>query len=76
MPPPKPENRISGPTVAERIKRTSVGNQPPPQTIKKEVPSKSLVGGTTQGLVKMRRESFVTDPKKAVNGKVNSTTKK
>jgi hypothetical protein len=48
----------------------------PAQIIKKEVPSKSLTGGATQGLVKMRRESFATDPKKSVNGKVNSTTKK
>ncbi len=47
----------------------------PAQTIKKSTIEK-LVGGATQGLVKMRRESFATNPKTAVNGKANSTTKK
>jgi len=80
MPPPKPSNSISGPTVAERIKRTSTVNQTSQPSIKKEIPSKSLMGGTTQGLVKMRRESYTTTPgtdtTKTANGKVNTSTKK
>jgi serine/threonine-protein phosphatase 2B catalytic subunit len=80
MPPTRPLNSISGPTIAERIKRTSVANQTSQQSIKKELPSKTLMGGTTQGLVKMRRESFastpVNDSTKTVNGKLNTSTKK
>jgi len=69
--------------VAERIKRTSIVNQTPPQqSIKKEIPSKILMGGTTQGHIKMRRESFDgttsanNSTKTATNGKVNASTKK
>ena len=74
MPPPRPGIPNSASTVAERVKRTSVGTDPK----KKDVPSKSTIGGSIQGLVKMRRESFSNDPKKAVNGKVNpsDTSKK
>ena len=54
MPPPR-----SSP-VSERIKRTSTTNQAASTTttIKKDIPTKTFISGTTQGLVKMRRESF------------------
>lgn len=70
MPPPRPTIPTSGTSVAERIKRTSIGSDPN----KKDVPSKMVVASSTQGLVKMRRESYGVDPKKTVNGKVNSTS--
>jgi len=46
--------------VSERIKRTSTTNQAASTTttIKKDIPTKTFISGTTQGLVKMRRESF------------------
>lgn len=58
MPPPKPS------MVSERIKRTSVTNQPAP--VKKDIPTRNFISGATQGLVKMRRESFAGS---AINGK-------
>ncbi|CAF4632262.1 unnamed protein product [Rotaria socialis] len=91
MPPPKPSNPIGGLSVAERIKRSSINNQPPQKPLKKEPPSKSIPSATTQGLVKMRRESYAVTPKTAiikrpsaaavslptaVNGSNASTTKK
>jgi serine/threonine-protein phosphatase 2B catalytic subunit len=53
MPPPRSSS------ISERGKRTSAVNETPQeQSTQKESPSKTLMGGTTQGLVKMRRESF------------------
>ena len=76
----QPAKPISGPTIAERIKRTSIVTQPSQPLTKKEIPSKSLMGGATQGLVKMRRESFAGTPVSTstttVNGKINTSTKK
>ena len=77
--PPSKANPLGGPSVAERIKRASNTNlsQTP---IKKEMPSAAFKGVTTQGMVKMRRESYTTTPgsdsTKAANGKVNTSTKK
>jgi serine/threonine-protein phosphatase 2B catalytic subunit len=53
MPPPRSSS------ISERGKRTSAVNETShEQSTQKESPSKTLMGGTTQGLVKMRRESF------------------
>lgn len=91
MPPTKPDPSGTATNTVERIRRVSPA-PPLPQTtaVKKEVPSKGLMGTTTQGLVKMRRESYAgaptTGPKRtgvpvvaiptAVNGKASSTVKK
>ena len=63
MPPPKP----SSSDVSERIKRLSTNNET----------SKTLMGGTTQGLVKMRRESFGgTNPAAATTTPTTTTSKR
>ncbi|CAF0886050.1 unnamed protein product [Adineta steineri] len=61
MPPPKNTNPLSGPSVAERIKRASNINQPS-QTSKKEAIANVLTGAATAGIVKMRRESYAGVP--------------
>jgi hypothetical protein len=90
MPPSKLSNSIPSPTIVERIKRTSITNQTLQQPIKKEIPSKTPIHKTTQGLVQMRRESYagtspttkkqistpLIDVRTIANGKSNSSTKK
>lgn len=89
MPPTKPMNSALGPTVAERIKRSSMINPPLEQPTKKDIATKPIVSASTQGLVKMRRESYVATSKSTaakrsstpvtalgstVNGKISTTT--
>ncbi|CAF4592153.1 unnamed protein product [Rotaria sp. Silwood1] len=57
MPPSRTSKSVGGPSVAERIKRASNVKQAS-EAIKKEMPSKAFTGVTTQGIVKMRRESY------------------
>ena len=79
MPPPRTSNSLGGPSVAERIKRNQMLIKHHNHQLKKKS-IKTLMGGTTQGIVKMRRESYTTTPgtdsTKTVNGKVNTSTKK
>jgi serine/threonine-protein phosphatase 2B catalytic subunit len=89
MPPPRTTNPLGGPTIAERIKLVSNANNTSPP-IKKEMPSAAFTGATTQGMVKMRRESYsgiptsairrsptpVVDLPKLVNGKSTTPTNK
>jgi serine/threonine-protein phosphatase 2B catalytic subunit len=65
MPPSRNGNMTGGPSVAERIKRASTANQNI-QTIKKEMPSQAFMGATTQGMVRMRRESYAGVPTSAL----------
>ena len=62
--PPSKENPLGGPSVAERIKRASNINlsQTP---VKKEIPPTTFPGVTTQGIVRMRRESYAGVPSTA-----------
>ena len=90
MPPTKPTPPNAGPNVVERVRRMSPATPSPQTTLKKEVPPKGFIGGTTQGLVKMRRESYAGTPTTApkrpgvpvvtlpttMNGKASSTAKK
>jgi serine/threonine-protein phosphatase 2B catalytic subunit len=89
MPPPRTTTPLGGPSVAERIKRASSVNQST-HPIKKEVPQMVFPGTTTQGIVRMRRESYAGVPSSAlrrspspvvdlptlVNGKSTSPSKK
>jgi serine/threonine-protein phosphatase 2B catalytic subunit len=60
MPPTR--NPLGGPSVAERIKRATNVNQTT-HPIRKELASTAFAGGvTTQGIVKMRRESYAGVP--------------
>ncbi len=65
MPPPRTTNPLGGPTVAERIKRASNVKETA-QPIKKEMPSAAFTGATTQGMVRMRRESYAGVPSSAL----------
>jgi serine/threonine-protein phosphatase 2B catalytic subunit len=65
MPPPRTTNPLGGPSVAERIKRASNVDQTSPP-IKKEMPSTTFGSVTTQGIVKMRRESYAGVPTSAL----------
>ena len=89
MPPPKGSTiAANSGLVAERIRRTSVMHQ---TSMKTELITKPVMSGTTQGLVKMRRESFagatgspgkrtpvplVAMPPKLNSGKPSTTVKK
>lgn len=64
MPPPR--NPLGGPSIAERIKRVSNANQST-APVKKELPQTVFAGGaTTQGIVRMRRESYAGVPTSAL----------
>ncbi|UJR32111.1 hypothetical protein I4U23_019579 [Adineta vaga] len=83
MPPTKSSNLDMTPTIAERIKQSSIRNLTSHQSIKNEASSKASFRGTTQGFVKMRRESFVntssiSGPDSTTNMKIkiNSVTRK
>jgi serine/threonine-protein phosphatase 2B catalytic subunit len=68
MPPTKASTTTMSCNIAERIRRTSNIEQQQEQrqgsnvNMRKDLPSKSLMSGTTQGLVKMRRESYAGTP--------------
>ncbi|CAF2722024.1 unnamed protein product [Rotaria sp. Silwood2] len=64
MPQSKTSNPLGGPSVAERIKRASNAKKTS-ETVKKEMPSKAFTDVTTQGIVKMRRESYAGVPSSA-----------
>ncbi|CAM2723808.1 unnamed protein product [Rotaria socialis] len=61
MPPSRTTNPLGGSSVAERIKQASNATQPA-EALKKEMPSKAFTNATTQGIVKMRRESYAGVP--------------
>jgi serine/threonine-protein phosphatase 2B catalytic subunit len=63
--PPSKANPLGGPSVAERIKRASNINLST-SPIKKEMPSAAFTGATTQGIVRMRRESYAGVPTSAL----------
>ncbi|CAF3273614.1 unnamed protein product [Rotaria sp. Silwood2] len=67
-------NELVAPTITERIKRTSTTNQTSQEPVKKELPSKSIMSGTTQGLVKMRRESYVGSSKSTTTKQTSTPT--
>lgn len=68
-----PPNKSEG-IVAERIRRNSFLQQT--NLPKKEINSKPVVSGTTQGLVKMRRESFAGAPQTTTKRPVTTSNKK
>ncbi|CAF1296152.1 unnamed protein product [Adineta steineri] len=84
MPPSKPIYSMISPMIAERIKRTSIPNDTLHESSKKDISSNILKNGTTQGLVKMRRESYggnsslapIVDLTATINGKSNLLMKK
>ena len=65
MPPPRTTSPLGGPSIAERIKQVANANQTS-APIKRELPSAAFTGATTQGMVRMRRESYAGVPTSAI----------
>ncbi|CAF1297770.1 unnamed protein product [Adineta ricciae] len=61
MPPPKLSRSVTTPVTMECTKQSSISDSPLQSiSTRKDMPSKAMISGTTQGLVKMRRASFAS----------------